>query len=220
MTTILYTAILRGSDSLKPAPPGVEAVCFVDYPNPIGDARGWFIIPHEYEGDARREAWRLRCQSHLRFGTYDRAVWIDASFRYVDFARLLEDAGDGELVGMRHPHRTSIYDEGPALVAENRGGAAGVQRQLDAYRAEGFAPQNLTTAGILVRRPTPRVIDFNERWLLEIERWPDDNTQLSLDYCAWKAGLDMQYLEGSYIANPYITYDHEDHKLRWRPYRQ
>lgn len=219
MKTILYTAILRGSDALKPAPPGVEAICFVDYPNAVRDARGWTIVPHVYDGDPRREAWRLRCKADLLFGEYDRAVWIDASFRYVDFARLLDDAGDGELVGMRHPHRSSAYDEGPVLVEEGRGCAAGVQAQLAAYRAEGFEPSNLTTAGILVRRPTPKIVRFNRLWQWEIERWRDDNTQLSLDYCAWKVGLEIEYLEGSYIDNPYITYDHEDHKLRWRPYR-
>ena len=219
MKTILYTAILRGSDSLKPAPPGVEAVCFVDYPSAVGDARGWIIVGHVYNGDPRREAWRLRCQSHVLFGEYDRAVWLDGSFRYVDFARLLEDAGDGELVALRHPHRSSAYEEGPALVAENRGTAEGVQRQLDAYRAEGFAPTSLSAANVLIRRHTPAVIDFNERWRVELDRWPDDNAQLSLDYCAWKAGLTVQYARGTYIDNPYVQYDQEDHRARWRPYR-
>lgn len=220
---VLYTAILGGSDRLKPAPSvGADrCICFTDDTRLVQNAQGWEIrLQPVGEGDnPRRLAWQLRCRSHVWFPGADLVVWLDASMFIRDFPRLVGDAGDADLVGMRHPERTSCVDEAEVLVADEKATLEGVTRQVDAYLADGYVPLSLTTAGILLRRHTPRVCAFNRRWASELARYPDDNTQLSLDYCAWKEGVPMTYVAGTYIDNPYLLYDHEEHARRRRPYR-
>ena len=66
---VLYTAILGGSDRLHPAPrTGADrCVCFTDDTALERNANGWEIHRWELIATPRREAWLLRCQSHLLF---------------------------------------------------------------------------------------------------------------------------------------------------------
>jgi len=217
---VVYTAILGGSDTLKPAPVGVadQCVCLTDAPDqdPKGwQLREWVVI----NKSPRLDAWHLRCNSHRLFPRADQVLWLDASFAMLDVAALFRDAGDAELAGLRHHERSSCYQEGRELVDIGQSLEPDVCAQLDQYAREGFAPSTLTTSGILLRRQTATVAAFNELWLEEIYRHPGDNTQLSLDYAAWKVGLPITHLQGTYPDNPYVLYDGEDHHLHRRPYR-
>lgn len=215
---VVYTTIFAESDLLKPAPAGADrAVCFVD--RPVAAALGWEIRELPPPRDPRRTAWRMRALAHESFPDATVAVWADASFAICNLPRLLQDAGETPIAGLRHPERSSCYEEGAEVVALGQSDAVAVEAQLARYRRAGFAPTALTAANILVRRHAPAVIAFNEHWAAELQRWPDDNAQLSLDYCAWRAGLAVHYLEGTYTANPYMHFDAGDHHVRRRPYR-
>jgi len=234
MTTVIYTAILGGSDTLKAAPVDVadQCVCFTDAPLELHDRpdgtrssvqvpkqSGWQIATVPATTDPRRNAWWLRARSDLLFPDADVVLWLDASFDMIDVAALLRDAGDAELAGLRHHERASCYEEGAELVGIGQSRAEDVAVQLEKYRREGFAPTALTTSGILLRRRTTRTKAFNELWDYETRLHRGDNTQLSLDYAAWKVGLPITHLQGTYPDNPYVRYDAEDHHLHRRPYR-
>lgn len=218
--TVVYTTIFGNSDSLKKAPSGASrCVCFVDDPaRYAGQTRGWELIAHDAAGEPRREAWRLRCLAHDLFPEARKSVWIDASFTLTNLPRLLLDASPHLLSGLPHHLRDSCYREGTEIVNVGQADKADIQRQLDGYRREGFRPSGLTISCILVREHTPQVQVFNERWLTEIQTHRGDNTQLSLDYCAWKAGIEVYHLRGVRKNNPYAIHDHADHKLRRKPY--
>jgi hypothetical protein len=221
---IVYTAILGPCDSLKPAPVGADrCVCFTDDETHISNPKGWEIALWQstswQERDARREAWRLRCVPHDLFEFYDQVVWIDASFTLTDLPRLLRDADGHDLSGLRHHTRTSCYEEGAEVVRVGQADGVIVSEQLQSYRRVGFRPAMLTISCILVRTHTLHVRNFNCLWDREIRAFAGDNTQLSLDYCAWKSGLSVHHLSGVRRDNPYAQHDHADHKRRRQPYR-
>lgn len=219
MKTIVYTAILGGSDSLKPAPTGCDAVCFSDDPAHVTDSQGWEIVGVQPSAKARRKAWHLRCVPHELFALYDVVIWVDASFTVTDLPRILKDADGHPLSGLRHHTRATCYEEGRAIVKAGQADRGDVAQQLAGYREEGFQPSALTIACVLVRTHTGDVQAFNDRWDYEIRTNPGDNTQLSLDYCAWKTGIGVHHLTGVRKNNPYAVHDHADHKRRRKPYR-
>lgn len=219
LKTVVYTTIFGGSDSLKPAPTGVDAVCFVDDPRTHQNRHGWDLRIARYEEpDPRRAAWRMRCLSDALFPEYDRVIWIDASYALTNVARLLKDSEGADIAALRHHRRGSCYTEGKEIVKVGQAAKGDVTRQLEGYRKQGFNPTHLSVSCILVRSNTEKVRQFNALWAAEIERHRGDNTQLSLDYAAWKQGLTIKALRGSRHHNPYAEHDHADHKKRRRPY--
>lgn len=216
--TIVYTTILGGSDSLKPAPAGAECVCFVDDPSVYPDTKGWTLRRHDYVGDPRREAWRLRCIPHRLFGGYDRVVWIDASFTLTDLPRLLRDAGEAPVAAIRHHRRQTCFQEAGEIIKVGQAPADDVNRQMVAYRSAGFRPTCLSISCIVVRDASERARRFSDTWDEQIRSYPGDNTQLSIDFSAWANGFQIAPLRGSRHDNPYSTHDHLDHKKRRKPY--
>lgn len=217
--TIVYTTIFGGCDSLKKAPSGASrCVCFVDDPSLYaGHTRGWELIPHTAV-NPRREAWHLRCVSHELFPEARKTIWIDASFTLLDLNKLLMDSSGHPIAAMRHHARQDCYHEGLRIIENGQASAADVNRQLHAYRSAGFNPQSMSITCVLVREHTPDVTAFNETWDHEIRTHRGDNTQLSLDYSAWKNGLTIHHLQGEYRNNPYAHHNHKEHKLLRRPY--
>lgn len=216
---VLYTALFGGSDRLKPAPAGVvdRCVCFTD--DPTLKPQGWELVPYTVVSDPRREAWILRCQADRLFPDADVVIWLDASLEILDLPRLIHDAAPFDLAGLAHPERSSSYDEAAELIAIGQGDPESLRAQVAAYRAEGFPGAGLTTSGILVRRNTQAVVALNTIWAEELVKYAGDNTQVSLDYAAWRVGLPVAHLAGTYIDTPYVVYDHEEHHRRRRPYR-
>lgn len=220
---IVFTAILGGCDSLKPAPVGADrAVCFSDDPAHLEQPNGWevHVWPQAkwVERDSRREAWRLRCVPHKLFASFDTVTWIDASFTLTDFPRLLHDAKGSDLSVLKHHKRSTCYEEAREIVRVQQARPGDVQAQMDAYRRRGFMPAALAISCIIVRTNTPTVQAFNELWNAEIRTHLGDNTQLSLNYCAWTVGLPVHYLKGVRKDNPYAEHDHADHKKRRKAY--
>ncbi len=216
---IVYTAILGGSDSLKPAPKDADrCVCFSDVDVDGAKIDGWEMRPWS-NTNPRRAAWHLRCVPHGLFAEFDTTVWVDASFTVIDLPRLLRDSAGHDLSGLQHHKRMDCYGEGIEVVRVGQSQAADVSAQLSGYKRAGFRPSSLTISCILVRQNNPRVTAFNELWDSEIRTHPGDNTQLSLDYCAWKTGIGVHHLQGVRKDNPYAVHDHSDHKRRRKPYR-
>lgn len=218
MNTIVFTAILGDCDSLKPAPTGADrCVCFVTDPSAHADAKGWELVAHPAH-NPRREAWSLRCLPHGLFPDYARVIWVDASFTLIDLPRLLKDTGDAPIAALRHHARSSAYQEAAQLAKIGQSAQSGIDRQTRDYRAQGFQSTHLSISCVIVRDRSAAVERFNQTWFDQILKYPCDNTQVSLDYSAWKHGLTIKALAGTRHENPYATHDHADHKRRRRPY--
>jgi len=215
---VVYTTIFGASDSLKMAPLGADrCVCFTD--DITRDPEGWQLV-HQEASDPRREAWHLRCVPHLLFSKYSTVVWIDASFTLVDLPQLVRDAGAALIAALVHHERASPYREAARLVRIGQSERDAVGRQVLQYLGEGFQSPHLSISCILVRKRSREVAHFNETWDEQIRRHPGDNTQVSLDYSAWRHGLEIRALRGTRHDNPYARHDHADHSSRRRPYVQ
>lgn len=216
MRVIVFTAILGGSDCLKQAPVGVDAVCFTD--DLSQDAKGWTLVPTGIVGDPRRQAWNLRCRPDVYLGPHDLSIWTDASFTVTDLPLLLKHSAKHPLSALKHQARHSCYEEAAEIIRIGQADAKDVTPQMDRYRAEGFKPDSLSISCVIVRQNIAPVQAFNQLWEREIQQHKGDNTQLSIEYAAWKSGLTIHRLEGVRKDNPYASHDHRDHKKRRKPY--
>lgn len=214
--TIVYTTIFGNSDSLKLAPAGADrCVCFTDVRRT--QTKGWDMVRYPAT-DPRRDAWDLRCVAHDLFASYDRVIWIDASFTLTNLPKLLADSGTAPIAALRHHERNSCYWEGRRLIRNGQARRADIEAQLAAYEHANFVPTHLSISCVLVRDRSEAVRRFNQTWLEQIQLWPGDNTQVSLDYSAWINGLTIHGLKGTRHNNPYARHDHVDHRKRRRPY--
>jgi hypothetical protein len=217
---IVYTAIFGGSDSLKKAPPADRCVLITD--DQSIDVRGcrWEIVRSpQKEPRPRRAARSWKMGPHELFPEAEAWIWVDGSIEIRDWQRLMTDIGDADMACLAHPDRSTCYAEGETVIRLKIAhdlGRSQINAALAKYRAEGFAPTSLSTTGLLYRRNTPEVVAFNRLWRAELDQY-GTNDQVHVDYCAWKAGVSIKYLEGHYRANPYAVYDKADHHKRRKP---
>jgi hypothetical protein len=206
VTLVVYSTIFGRTDPLhEPLRPGnTRFVMFTDQPLV---SKHWEIIRVGPFEAPKRECRKLKQPSHLVFPEADATLWIDASYTLlVDPLSILAQY-PGEMYGFRHHKRDRIKDEAPAIVAAGKGKADAIYAQLAAYQADGWDtdanPQReITNGGFLLRRSTDTVRSFNDLWHHEVQtRTLRD--QMSIDYCAHKAGVGIQHLPGSPKANPF-----------------
>lgn len=211
---VAYTAIFGGSDSLKEAPPADRCVCFTD--GDVAIATGWEIVKREPPEHPRRAARVLKMSPHALFPDASASVWIDGSIQINDWALLMRDAADAEVACFSHPDRSTCYDEGETVIRLRIAHPVKVRAALEVYRSEGFEPSALSTTGLLFRGHTAEVNRFNELWRDHLDTY-GTNDQVHVDYCAWKAGVEITHLAGHYRANPYARYHKDDHHRRRKP---
>ena len=212
---VVYTAIFGGSDSLKPAPAGADrAVVFTDDVALCG--AGWEVAIRPEAAKPRRAARVLKMSPHELFPEASCSIWVDGSIAIRDLARIIVDAGDADVACFAHPDRSTCYDEGKTVVRLKIAHQRKVAMALELYRRDGFAPTSLSTTGLFYRRHSPTVRAFNELWREHLDRF-GTNDQVHVDYCAWKTGARIRYLEGHYRDNPFAVYDRLDHHRRRRP---
>lgn len=212
---VLFTALFGGSDRLKAAPAGPDrCVCFTDDPKLAGS--GWEFVRHPREKRPRRAARRVKLVPHEHFPQATASVWCDASIEIRDWPALMADANGADIACLPHPDRANCYDEGRTVIRLRIAHPYKVTKALEQYRADGFAPDALSTTGIFYRRHGARMVAFNELWRAQLALY-GTNDQVHVDYCAWKSGLGVKHLRGHYRDNPYAVYDRVDHHARRRP---
>ena len=140
-------------------------------------------------------------------------VWMDATFvwsqspdAFVDPALLRNHA----IAGLVHPDRRRMVEETAEVIRVGLAPEREARAQATAYQAEGFDTDArpltaLTTTGLLLRKRTDHVNAFNALWAAQLLTYTLRD-QLSIDYCAWKLGLPIGHLTGSYRQNPYARY--------------
>lgn len=205
----VYTTVFGHTDPLhEPARdwPGVQFVCFTD--QPIASRR-WEIVRVPPTSTPTRASRLMKARSHAHIET-EWALWMDANFTLRVDPRGLTTHGD--FVTFRHRDRRRITDEAREIVRLKKALPDRIAAQLAAYRAAGFdtdaAPQTeLSCNGVVLRRHTPEVVALNEAWAAELEAHTLRD-QMSLDYCAWRAGFQLKRWPGNHADNPYFDFRH------------
>lgn len=213
--SVVYTTVFGDTDPLRE--PRVKSswrfVCFTDQRI---RSSCWEIVRVPPTDTPKRECRRLKQPSHLVFPEADVTLWIDAQMVLIVPPEQLAKQYTGDFTGFKHHKRRRITDEAEAIIRAGKGKRHAIHAQLAAYKADGWDtddnPQRaITNGGFLLRRHTDTVRAFNEAWHHEVQsRTLRD--QMSLDYCAHKVGMKIDYFAGNMVFNPVAKRMHYPHK--------
>lgn len=206
MNLVVYSTIFGQTNPLHdPACPG--STRFVMFTDQDICSTNWEVVKVPPLERPKRECRKHKQPSHLVFPDADVTLWIDAAFRLLVDPLEIVERFPHEFVAFRHPARQRISQEAGAIIRAGKALRGPIMDQLAAYNAQGWdTPANrqkvLTNGGFLLRRHTERVKAFNELWHHEVQtRTLRD--QMSIDYCAWKAGLGITHLPGNVYSNEF-----------------
>lgn len=235
MKLLVYTAVIgEDTDALKPVrdelqAPGIDYVCVTDLPLKEHRAGGWQMRVTTPKADPVREARRLKIlqqapvitSQYVPTSGYDVTLWIDAAYQLkfdpLSLADAIRQNHTLDVLALAHPDRDTVEAEGEAVIRHKSVPRELIAAQLDRYRREGFLPQpagehlgarpqRLTTTGFLMRRNCERVRRFNHAWWSEMESCGHTRDQMSVDYAAWKSGVEIEYLDGHYRSNRFAVW--------------
>ena len=233
MTIAVLTALLGSTPDYLPASPPADTDviygCVTDRATALPDGWTRLTVPPAIRRSvpsSRLQARWVRAFPETWYPDATITIWMDASFDWlmrpsevVDVAAAIRLAGpDGcDLVAFRHHDRATIRAEAAAVVDAGQLSHAQVAEIVRRYHAAGFdtaaIPQrDLTAGGFLIRWRSSRTADFSARWWAELTRFGERADQLSLDFCAWQAGLTIGYLSHRYCDNPFVLQDSRRHR--------
>ena len=198
---VVYTAVLGDHDELRGpyngTPHGMgnfndrftRYVRFLDHPLSRPNAQSWENIVVSSPEHPRRAAKQIKILPHRYFPEATASLWLDGSLslNYAP-AWLVEHAlGDADIALYPHPFRfETIYDEAQAVIDCGLDDPTIVRAQVGRYRALGFPKTGpLYYGGILLRRHSPAMEEFNESWWKEIQDG-SIRDQLSLPVLLWQ----------------------------------
>ena len=170
---IVYTAIFNNYDLLQSPPVAVEGVRYVCITDEAPLKRnGWDIhlvdrplVPHPY---IQRS---YKILAHRVFPDADVSLYLDGTFELLVDPRRLADRylTDADLALFRHPQRDGVYAELSACEDLGKERREITTLAEERYRAQGMPETGyLHAAGVLIRRHTDQVAEFNERWMTEL----------------------------------------------------
>lgn len=210
----IYTCITAGYDDLKKQPmaKGVRYTAFVEgvtLPRPP-----WNRLPvvADADVDPTRRARQMKVLAHRSFPQAEYSLWIDGCFRLEPsffqtalprWLALFTEGGP-ELLTFQHTEHDCTYQHARRILEVGTDAERIVNAQMQRYRQAGLPEHaGMVQTNILLRRHTPAVEWFNERWWQEI-RSGSRRDQLSFVYAARSAKLrylalpteERQYVKG------------------------
>lgn len=217
----VLTAITNKKDVLKEqqCTEGAKFVAFTDEPI---NSRTWEIRPcPNIFGDPRRNAKLPKILSHL-FVDDEYSLWMDGSINLkVPMRELVSKfLGDADICFFNHPlshhgHRDCLYEEAEVCKKFKLDDPNIIDEQIARYRQQGYPEHNGLYAGnVILRRHTPKIIQFNNMWWAEVCRG-SRRDQISLNYClatlGIRANLFPGYHEAPYGQSEYFSYCYHNH---------
>jgi len=202
----VLTSITGGKDNLRDdqCVGGAKFIAYVTQP------RGSQIWEEKSAYDRfrsdRRNSRAPKILSH-KFCSTEYSVWLDGNIALcVDPEQLVgEWLKDYDLAVFKHPDRDCVYDEARVCIEAGLDDPTVISAQIDKYAADNFARnQGLAECNVMVRRHTPKVIEFNNIWWGEycVHSVRD---QLSFMYAANKVGLRINWIvPTARTGNPYF----------------
>jgi len=153
-------------------------------------------------GDDRRNSRSPKLQPHL-FCDTEYSIWIDGNMSLTKtpeslVKRLLKDH---DIALFKHPKRDCIYDEALRCAKGGLDDPEVIIEQVSRYEREGYAKhKGLFECGFIIRRHTPKVIEFNNYWWSEYCRG-SVRDQISFAYAADKVGLRINAIDAPWFLD-------------------
>jgi hypothetical protein len=194
----VYTCITGLYDEIK-LPGGEGFMAYVDDP---GAPSSFLKQAKLLFDDSTRNARMHKILSH-QFVETEWSLWMDgsASLRTTPEVVFEKYRHLGDIVMFNSVEYHSVYTEAEKIIEYGYDDPQVVYRQADKYQAEGFPGDQLTTTGCILRRHTPKVIEFNNFWWSELCAH-SRRDQMSVDYAFWKLGIKPAYFEGNIWDSP------------------
>jgi len=211
MTRIYYTCLTGDCDDLQAAPqlpPGWLTVCFTDR---WRSAPNWRYVRLQANRDPRRASRRPKILAHKWLSSAEITIYADANLSPRGNVDELVDRAlaNYDLAVYRHFARDCVYQEAAEVVRTGVADRKQVERQVAHYRNLGYPEHaGLAECGLLIRRHTKPVADFEEFWWREYE-CGCCRDQISFPIAAWWARLPVNYLpplanrQGDFIRRPH-----------------
>lgn len=196
----IYTCITAGYDDLKKQPMsrGVRYTAFLE--GVTRPQAPWTRMPVGSDGDVdpTRRARQMKVLAHRSFPQATHTLWIDGCFRIEPsffkeslptWLALTEGPLATELVTFAHTEHDCTYQHAARVMEVGTDASRVVEAQLARYRASGLPEKSgMVQTNVILRKHTPAVQAFNERWWEEIKRG-SRRDQLSFIYAARETGL-------------------------------
>jgi len=201
----IFTSITGGKDTLledKENKGKADFVAFLDTPylSPT-----WRVQPNKKLFiDERRNSRIPKLLPHL-FTTNEYSIWIDGNIRLLKSPEELiaKHLKDHDIAVYKHPTRDCLYDEATKCAVKRLDDPEIIIEQVKAYEDIGFPKHiGLAECGIIFRRHTDKVQEFNESWFAEYSRY-SCRDQISFMYSLNTVGLPCNIINDLFIEiNP------------------
>jgi hypothetical protein len=198
MITVV-TSITSGKDSfLQDQVRGnAKFIAFLDNPK---DSDVWEIKKaHDRFTDPRRNS-RIHKMLIHKYVDTEYSIWIDGNIRLLKTPEELIEKylKDCDLAVFKHPNRDCLYDEAMVCAKLRLDDPEVIIEQAKAYEDSGYAKhKGLCECGIIIRRHTQKVEEFNDAWWAEYCRY-SRRDQISFMYAVDKVGLQIHAI-GDYF---------------------
>ena len=141
--------------------------------------------------------------------TADFTIWVDASMTLLaDPFDLVQLLGDADLMTFMHRHRTTVEEEGEAVIKIKGQNPDTIRKQIAFQKQAGYDNYiPLPETGLLIRRVCKRVRRFNEIWWNQIKIF-SVRDQMGFGFSAWKSGIKIKFFPGHVRSQKYNLLGH------------
>lgn len=199
----VLTAITGGRDLLREKQVVGDAQ-FIAYTDFETESDIWNIKPaHNRFKDPRRNSRIHKILSHQYCDT-EYSIWIDGDMSLLrNPEELIEKyLKDYDLAVFKHNLRDCIYDEALRCATERLDDPEVIIEQASVYEKKGYAKhKGLCECGVLIRRHSPKTIEFNNFWWSEYCRH-SVRDQISFMYAVDSVGLRINQLDMNWRLSP------------------
>lgn len=192
----VITSICGGKDDLNDEQKRGDAkwVAYLDKPT---DSKLWEVkTAYDRFTDPRRNSRIHKMLTHQYTDT-EYSIWIDGGISLLKPPEELIERylKNHDIALFKHPKRDCIYDEAIKVAKGQLDDAEVIIEQVKKYEDEGYAKhKGLFECGVILRRHTKKVIEFNNFWWGEYCRH-SNRDQVSFAYAADSVGLRVNGLE-------------------------
>jgi hypothetical protein len=198
---VIYTALFGGYDQLRDpsfVDPGCDYVCFTDDPGLA--SKVWDVRVVASERDAQSANRHCKFFPSLYLPEYRASMYVDSNLELRGaLAATVRSSLEGAAMSCaRHPLRQCVYDEIACCQREGKITQAQSLALVAEFEAAGYPRKaGLYENNIIVRaHDSTEVASLMQDWWAMYERGPRRD-QLSLNYLAWRHGVQIKYLPDS-----------------------
>ncbi len=157
----------------------------------------WNIIKVDRVGEERRQSRLYKWLLCDYFPQADASLYIDCNFKILTNLDSLLNGYD--ILMKPHPGRDCLYEEAKTCLDYNLDYKENINRQVERVKADGYPKHNgLHEGNVILRRHTDKIKEFGRAVWGSIS-CGSHRDQLSLDYVAWKMGVEIGTLPVKYF---------------------